>query len=214
MRKVLLAFRSLRLCIRRRRHPSDQCTGEPARGWISYQLPGRFLRRPLRSAQHPRKRRPRPICSVDSVPASPMHPAILFSDCLIAARTQISSTTTSTDTTSYIPRFHTITMDSEAQHRLRICLLRSLRTLRHTTLLFSLTPLVYGTGDGIVGSGVPPQNNFLLPLLYRTLRRLRSHSRSQQLRQPALRPLRPRRHPPFQRRPQRLHLRRVRPVRL
>jgi hypothetical protein len=33
--------------------------------------------------------------------------------------------------------------------------------LRNTTLLFSLTPLVYGTGENLaVGSGVPPQNNF------------------------------------------------------
>src|ERR1700733_7954518 len=35
--------------------------------------------------------------------------------------------------------------------------------LRATTLLWSLTPLVYGTGSGLgVGSGVPPINNFLL----------------------------------------------------
>ena len=35
--------------------------------------------------------------------------------------------------------------------------------LQNTTLLFSLTPLVYGSGTGLaVGSGVPPQNNFLL----------------------------------------------------
>jgi hypothetical protein len=35
--------------------------------------------------------------------------------------------------------------------------------LRATTLLWSLTPLVYGTGEGLgVGSGVPPQNNFFL----------------------------------------------------
>src|ERR1700733_798419 len=34
--------------------------------------------------------------------------------------------------------------------------------LRATTLLWSLTPLVYGTGAGLgVGSGVPPINNFL-----------------------------------------------------
>jgi hypothetical protein len=34
--------------------------------------------------------------------------------------------------------------------------------LRNTTLLFSLTPLVYGTGENLaIGSGVPPQNNFL-----------------------------------------------------
>jgi hypothetical protein len=34
-------------------------------------------------------------------------------------------------------------------------------TLRATTLFWSLTPLVYGTGEGLgVGSGVPPINNF------------------------------------------------------
>lgn len=34
--------------------------------------------------------------------------------------------------------------------------------LEHTTLLWSLTPLVYGTGEGLnIGSGVPPINNFI-----------------------------------------------------
>jgi hypothetical protein len=64
------------------------------------------------------------------------------------------------NTTSYIPRFHTIDMDLKATPG--AVLPYSLTpTLRRTTLLWSLTPLAYGNGDGIVGSGVPPQNNFL-----------------------------------------------------
>jgi phytase-like protein len=63
-------------------------------------------------------------------------------------------------TTSYIPRFHTITMDLKPGTGSGLPFSLT-PTLRRTTLLFSLTPLVYGLGDGIVGSGVPPQNNFL-----------------------------------------------------
>ncbi len=63
-------------------------------------------------------------------------------------------------TTSYIPRFHTITMDLKRNQGSGLPFALT-PTLRRTTLLFSLTPLVYGAGDGIVGSGVPPQNNFL-----------------------------------------------------
>ena len=63
-------------------------------------------------------------------------------------------------TTSYIPRFHTITMDLKPSPGALLPFTLT-PTLRRTTLLFSLTPLVYGAGDGIVGSGVPPQNNFL-----------------------------------------------------
>ena len=62
-------------------------------------------------------------------------------------------------TISYIPRFHTITMDLQPSPG-GLLPFTLTPTLRRTTLLFSLTPLVYGTGDGIVGSGVPPQNNF------------------------------------------------------
>ena len=62
-------------------------------------------------------------------------------------------------TTSYIPRFHTITMDLKPNQGSGLPFTLT-PTLRGTTLLFSLTPLVYGAGDGIVGSGVPPQNNF------------------------------------------------------
>jgi hypothetical protein len=62
-------------------------------------------------------------------------------------------------TTSYIPRFHTITMHLKPSNGSGLPFTLT-PTLRRTTLLFSLTPLVYGAGDGIVGSGVPPQNNF------------------------------------------------------
>jgi Esterase-like activity of phytase len=62
--------------------------------------------------------------------------------------------------TSYIPRFHTITLDLKPNTGSGL-LFTLTSSLRRTTLLFSLTPLVYGTGDGIVGSGVPPQNDFL-----------------------------------------------------
>lgn len=66
------------------------------------------------------------------------------------------------DTVTYIPRFHTITMDLKANPGSGLPFTLTPK-LRNTTLLFSLTPLVYGTGQGLaVGSGVPPQNNFLL----------------------------------------------------
>jgi len=66
------------------------------------------------------------------------------------------------DTASYINRFHTITMDLEPNTS-GIGLPYNLTThLRSTTLLWSLSPLVYGTGTGLgVGSGIPPVNNFL-----------------------------------------------------
>jgi hypothetical protein len=65
------------------------------------------------------------------------------------------------DTVSYIPRFHTVTMDLKPNSGAGLPFTLTPK-LRNTTLLFSLTPLVYGTGAGLaVGSGVPPQNNFL-----------------------------------------------------
>jgi Esterase-like activity of phytase len=67
------------------------------------------------------------------------------------------------DTVTYIPRFHTITMDLKPNTSGSGLPFSLTPTLRRTTLLWSLTPLVYGTGEGLgVGSGVPPQNNFLL----------------------------------------------------
>ncbi len=66
------------------------------------------------------------------------------------------------DTVTYIPRFHTITMDLEPNTGAGLPFTLTPK-LRSTTLLFSLTPLVYGTGENLaVGSGVPPQNNFFL----------------------------------------------------
>jgi len=72
-------------------------------------------------------------------------------------------------TASYVNRFHTITMDLEPNTSGALLPPYNLNlpykltpTLRATTLLWSLTPLVYGTGTGLgVGSGVPPINNFL-----------------------------------------------------
>jgi hypothetical protein len=66
------------------------------------------------------------------------------------------------DTVTYIPRFHTITMDLKPNHGAGLPFTLTPK-LQNTTLLFSLLPLVYGTGENLaVGSGVPPQNNFLL----------------------------------------------------
>jgi hypothetical protein len=65
------------------------------------------------------------------------------------------------DTASYVNRFHTITMKlrrNESGSGLPFTLKP---TLRSTTLLWSTTPLVYGSGSGLgVGSGVPPINIF------------------------------------------------------
>ncbi len=66
------------------------------------------------------------------------------------------------DTVSYIPRLQTITMDLEPNTSGGLPFTLT-PTLKRTTLLFSLTPLVYGTGVGLgVDSGVPPENNFFL----------------------------------------------------
>jgi len=65
------------------------------------------------------------------------------------------------DTVTYIPRYHTLTMDLKPNTTGTGLPFTLTPKLRATTLLFSLTPLVYGTGDGLgVGSGVPAQNNF------------------------------------------------------
>lgn len=67
------------------------------------------------------------------------------------------------DTVSYINRFHTITMDLKPNASATGLPFTLTPQLRATTLLWSLTPLVYGTGSGLgVGSGVPPINNFFL----------------------------------------------------
>jgi hypothetical protein len=65
------------------------------------------------------------------------------------------------NTVTYINRFHTISMDLQPAAAGSTLPFILTPTLRATTLLSSITPLVYGKGDGLVGSGVPRQNNFL-----------------------------------------------------
>lgn len=66
------------------------------------------------------------------------------------------------DTASYINRFHTVTMDLAQNTSGEGLPFVLTPTLTRTTLLWSLTPLVYGNGVGLgVGSGVPPENTIL-----------------------------------------------------
>jgi hypothetical protein len=65
------------------------------------------------------------------------------------------------NTASYINRFHTISMHLEPNGSGTGLPFTLTPELRETTLLWSLSPLVYGSGEGLgVGSGVPPLNNF------------------------------------------------------
>ena len=64
------------------------------------------------------------------------------------------------DTASYINRFHTITMDLDPNTSGTGLPFNLTPRLRATTLLWSLTPLVYGAGDGVAGPGAPRINNF------------------------------------------------------
>lgn len=69
------------------------------------------------------------------------------------------------NTVSYVNRFHTITMDLKPNQGGGLPFTLA-PTLRSTSLLWSLSPLVYGSGAGLgVGSGVPPINNFFLHFL-------------------------------------------------
>ncbi|MBS1851263.1 MAG: esterase-like activity of phytase family protein [Acidobacteria bacterium] len=62
------------------------------------------------------------------------------------------------NTASYIPRFHTITLDLKANKGTGLPFTLTPK-LKDTTLLYSLTPLVYGSGENLgVGSGVPVEN--------------------------------------------------------
>ncbi|HMF10148.1 MAG TPA: esterase-like activity of phytase family protein, partial [Thermoanaerobaculia bacterium] len=64
------------------------------------------------------------------------------------------------DTVSYINRFHTITMDLNSSSNDAGLPFTLIPHLKDTTLLWSRTDLVYGTGAGLgVGSGVPPVND-------------------------------------------------------
>jgi hypothetical protein len=66
------------------------------------------------------------------------------------------------NTASYINRFHTVHMRLEPNTTGSGLPFNLTPELRDTTLLWSATPLVYGTGDGLgVGSGVPPINTRL-----------------------------------------------------
>ena len=66
------------------------------------------------------------------------------------------------NTASYVNRFHTIKMDLVPNTNGTGLPFTLTPELQKTTLLWSLTPLVYGSGSGLgVGSGVPPINNFL-----------------------------------------------------
>jgi hypothetical protein len=65
------------------------------------------------------------------------------------------------NTASYVNRFHTIEMNLVPNNTGTGLPFTLTPELRATTLLWSLTPLVYGSGEGLgVGSGVPPINNF------------------------------------------------------
>ena len=64
------------------------------------------------------------------------------------------------DTVSYINRFHTVSMSLSPNQSGTGLPFNLTPTLRLTTLLWTLSPLAYGSGDSIVGSGVPPLNNF------------------------------------------------------
>lgn len=66
------------------------------------------------------------------------------------------------DTVSYINRFHTVTLDLIVNRTGTGLPYTLTPKLRNTTLLWSLGPLVYGSGQGLgVGSGAPARNNFL-----------------------------------------------------
>jgi hypothetical protein len=66
------------------------------------------------------------------------------------------------DTVSYINRFHTINMALTSRPNALGLPFSVTPKMQATTLLWSLSPLVYGTGSGLnVGSGVPPVNNVI-----------------------------------------------------
>ena len=65
------------------------------------------------------------------------------------------------DTVSYINRFHTITMNLSPNRSGSGLPFNLTPKLQATTLLWSFSPLVDGSGSGLgVGSGAPPLNNF------------------------------------------------------
>ena len=65
------------------------------------------------------------------------------------------------NTASYVNRFHTVRMELAPNKSGSGLPYNLTPELESTTLLWSLTPLKYGSGDGLgVGTGVPPINNF------------------------------------------------------
>ncbi len=68
------------------------------------------------------------------------------------------------DTVTYIPRFHTVTMDLQQNQRSGLNSAPALPftltpNLQATTLIYSSSPLNYGTGEGLgVGPGAPTEN--------------------------------------------------------
>ena len=65
------------------------------------------------------------------------------------------------NTVGYVNRFHTVGMNLAPNTTGSGLPFTLTPNLQATTLLWSLTPLVYGSGDGLgVGSGKPPINNF------------------------------------------------------
>jgi hypothetical protein len=67
------------------------------------------------------------------------------------------------NTVTYINRFHTVQAELKANNSGNGLPFELTPQLERTTLLWSLTPLVYGTGDGLgISSGVPPSNSFLV----------------------------------------------------
>lgn len=62
------------------------------------------------------------------------------------------------DTVAYVNRFHTVHLELQPNHSGDGLPFELTPRLERTTLLWSATPLVYGTADG---SGVPPINNWI-----------------------------------------------------
>jgi hypothetical protein len=67
------------------------------------------------------------------------------------------------DTVTYIDRFHTVEMHLQQSGKNATLPFTITPELKSTTLLHTLLPLAYGTGDGLnIGSGRPVQNRFLV----------------------------------------------------